>query len=190
MVQVMPLRIRDIPPFPDYIPGQTDHQFMAAARAQGPLAKDDYGIISAFSAAHMAQINDDRWTRQIELETMRADGVTGGAMFDFVRDVMLFSNGATHRNRRAPLVRTFAHKVMAELRPEVAARVTALIAPLAGRGSVDFAEAVAGPIPAQKRLLALASGDARWAATRPPLLPMAEAAGRALAGRLAEIGEG
>ena len=48
----------------------------------------------------------------------------------------------------------------------------------------------AGPIPAQKRLLALASGDARWPAPRPPLLPMAEAAGRALAGRLAEIGEG
>lgn len=38
----------------------------------------------------------------------------------------------------------------------------------------------AGPIPAQKRLLALATGDARWANLRPPLLPMAEAEGAAL----------
>jgi 4-hydroxy-tetrahydrodipicolinate synthase len=41
------------------------------------------------------------------------------------------------------------------------------------------------PIPAQKRLLALASGDARWANTRPPLLPMSAAEGQALADRLA-----
>lgn len=40
------------------------------------------------------------------------------------------------------------------------------------------------PIPAQKRLLALATGDARWANTRPPLLPMSEEAGRALAAEL------
>jgi 4-hydroxy-tetrahydrodipicolinate synthase len=47
-----------------------------------------------------------------------------------------------------------------------------------------------GPIPAQKRLLAIASGDARWANVRPPLLPMAEQDGRALAGTLrSEFGE-
>ncbi|HUF86356.1 MAG TPA: dihydrodipicolinate synthase family protein [Thermohalobaculum sp.] len=40
------------------------------------------------------------------------------------------------------------------------------------------------PIPAQKRLLALATGDARWANTRPPLLAMGEAEGRELAARL------
>ena len=37
------------------------------------------------------------------------------------------------------------------------------------------------PIAAQKRLLALRSGDARWANVRPPLIPMAEEAGRKLA---------
>ena len=41
-----------------------------------------------------------------------------------------------------------------------------------------------GPIPAQKRLLALASGDDRWANVRPPLTAMPEDAGRELAGVL------
>ena len=36
------------------------------------------------------------------------------------------------------------------------------------------------PIPAQKRLLALISGDDRWANVRPPLVPMAEDEGREL----------
>lgn len=36
------------------------------------------------------------------------------------------------------------------------------------------------PIPAQKRLLAMASGDSRWANVRPPLEAMCEAAGQSL----------
>jgi 4-hydroxy-tetrahydrodipicolinate synthase len=40
------------------------------------------------------------------------------------------------------------------------------------------------PIPAQKRLLAIATGDARWANVRPPLTAMPEEAGRDLAGIL------
>jgi 4-hydroxy-tetrahydrodipicolinate synthase len=40
------------------------------------------------------------------------------------------------------------------------------------------------PIPAQKRLLALITGDDRWANVRPPLTPMAEDRGRELLGTL------
>jgi len=40
------------------------------------------------------------------------------------------------------------------------------------------------PIPAQKRLLAITTGDARWANVRPPLTAMPEEAGRDLAGIL------
>ena len=41
-----------------------------------------------------------------------------------------------------------------------------------------------GPIPAQKRLLALATGDERWANVRPPLTAMDDATGRELAAKL------
>ena len=48
-----------------------------------------------------------------------------------------------------------------------------------------------GPIPAQKRLLAIATGDARWANVRPPLTVMPEPEGQALAEELRrEFGEG
>ena len=51
--------------------------------------------------------------------------------------------------------------------------------------AVRLALQSAGPIPAQKRLLALATGDARWANVRPPLVAMPEAAGQELAAELA-----
>jgi len=145
----MALKLRDIPRFPEYTPGFTDHQYMLQAWQQGPLAKDNFGIISAFSMANMLLFNDDRWTRQIELESMRVAGVTEGPMFEFVRDVMLFSNGQTHRNRRAPLVRTFAHRIIADLRPSIRARTDARIKALAGSGQIDFVTEIAGPLPAE-----------------------------------------
>ena len=40
------------------------------------------------------------------------------------------------------------------------------------------------PIPAQKRLMAMRTGDARWANVRPPLTAMDEAAGKELAAKL------
>ena len=45
------------------------------------------------------------------------------------------------------------------------------------------------PIPAQKRLLAESTGDARWARVRPPLTAMSEEKGRALNAALAAIRE-
>lgn len=47
-----------------------------------------------------------------------------------------------------------------------------------------------GPIPAQKRLLATATGDRRWANVRPPLVALSEADGHELAdGLRRELGE-
>lgn len=46
-----------------------------------------------------------------------------------------------------------------------------------------------GPIPAQKRLLAMRTGDERWANVRPPLLSLDGARGRSLADELAAIDE-
>ncbi|MEZ5775063.1 MAG: dihydrodipicolinate synthase family protein [Hyphomicrobiaceae bacterium] len=43
------------------------------------------------------------------------------------------------------------------------------------------------PIPAQKRLIALSTGEARWANVRPPLLPMSVEKGRELAAKVAGL---
>jgi cytochrome P450 len=121
---------------------------MAAARAQEPFARDEYGFVSGFSARHLDLFSDERWTRQIEREGMLLFGVTKGPMFDFVSNALLFQNGQRHRDMRGPLVRTFAHKVIADLRPAIRARAEAMVTELTGAGEVDFVTSFAGPFPA------------------------------------------
>ncbi|MEX0283898.1 MAG: cytochrome P450 [Paracoccaceae bacterium] len=145
----MTKKIKDLPRYPDYVEGQTDHEFLQAAWALGPIALDKYGFITAFPQRLLLEFMDDRWTRQIELEGMYATGTTSGPMFDFASNVMLFSNGDVHRKRRGPLARTFAHKLIEDKRAEVATRCERMIGALRGRGSVDFLEEIAGPLPAQ-----------------------------------------
>ncbi len=62
------------------------------------------------------------------------------------------------------------------------------------RDVARYRQAIEGkhaPIPAQKRLLAIGSGDARWANVRPPLTAMSEEVGTALADTLRrEFGRG
>ena len=44
----MDRKIRDLPRFPDYVDGMSDHDFVQAAWEQGPMAVDKYGFIVAF----------------------------------------------------------------------------------------------------------------------------------------------
>ena len=82
----------------------------------------------------------------------------------------------------------------ANLNPAAIARLIGTID--AGRPDTGLNEEVtafrkliagAGPIPAQKALLARWTGDARWARTRPPILPMAAAEAARLAEQVAAL---
>lgn len=77
------------------------------------------------------------------------------------------------------------------------ARAIARVVDLYDNGEIEAAQALHagvtrfrqivekfGPIPAQKRLLAMSSGDSRWANVRPPLTALPEASGKELAGIL------
>lgn len=82
------------------------------------------------------------------------------------------------------------------LNPDASARICAALAANANPDAADLVLtqsvrtlfAKAGFIGAQKRQLALASGDARWANVRPPQEPTSDADGRAHRAALAEIG--
>lgn len=65
-------------------------------------------LFITFSAAPVAQLTDERTTRQVELETMAAQNIRSGPVFELFEPSMLFANGAAHRRRRAPLARAFA----------------------------------------------------------------------------------
>lgn len=144
---VTPKPLREMPQFPVLRGGQSSHAYLANCWAQSPVMRDRFGGVTCFSLEHMNFWVDDRRTRQVETEGVRASGATGGPTFDFIRLNLLFSNGQDHRNRRGPVARSFAQPVVSRMRPEVAERVEGLIAPLVGQSGVDIMETLAAPLP-------------------------------------------
>ena len=144
-----PGRIRDLPKI---LPRETDiddNSYLAEAWARGPVVRDNMGFVHSFPYENFLMLLDDRYTRQVETEGIRARGIASGPIFDFFANSLLTSNGDVHRARRTPLARSFSFPLMKALRPLVADAAEALIAPLADRAEVDVLNEVAGPMPAQ-----------------------------------------
>jgi cytochrome P450 len=60
----------------------------------------------------------------------------------------LYANGTAHRQRRAPLSRAFALRLITELRPAIRTRAHKLIDAVEGRSQMDFVDEYAALIPA------------------------------------------
>ncbi len=141
--------IRDLPTFPDRAPDIDDHTYLQSVLPLGPLVKDRISSPHLFSHAGMLHLLDDAITRQMETEALDLAGIGPGAIRDFYSQVMLFSNGDVHRNRRAPLARAFAFPIVKAMRGDISQVAADLITPLLGTGPIDFLDQVAGPLPAR-----------------------------------------
>ncbi|MDA1285739.1 MAG: hypothetical protein O3A08_04795 [Proteobacteria bacterium] len=143
------LQVKDLPVYPPRDKAIDDHAYMKQVMRLGPLVCDGYFGVHTFSHQHMLDMLSDDLTRQLETEGIDLLGIGAGAIRDFFANVMLFSNGTVHRNRRAPLARAFAFPIVKVMRADIRAAATAIIKPLLGGGEVDFLADVAGPMPAR-----------------------------------------
>lgn len=121
-------------------------QSLRDARDRAPLARGPMGVILALKYRQLDKVVGDR-TRQLETDLLQLRAITSGPIFDFYRTAMVFSNGEDHSRRRTPVARTFAFKLIEVMRPRIAAHAEALVAPLVGKGSVDFKRDVAAKLP-------------------------------------------
>jgi hypothetical protein len=125
------------------------HGVYREARAKGDVAVNEIGAFILLRHRHADIAFDNALTRQIEMEPMFLRGITGGPLFEVYRNAMLFANGETHRNRRAPMVRTFAYKLMEGMRPRVAHIAAEIIEKHKGKGPVNFLDAFSRAIPSR-----------------------------------------
>jgi len=154
-------QVKDLPLLPPRAEDIDDHAYMAQAKRLGPLVRDEFFRVNTFSHAHFLALLNDDLTRQIETESLDLQGIGAGPARDFFSNVMLFSNGEVHRNRRAPLARSFAFPVVKAMRADIRATAERLIAPYIGAGEIDFIEMIAGPMPAHiiAPILGVPDGD-------------------------------
>jgi len=82
-------------------------------------------------------------------------GVTEGPLFELFQSSMLFSNDETHRNRRSPLTRQFAFRVVEELRPKIRQQAANLLNHTARGGTLDIRDRFGALLPAHTIALIL-----------------------------------
>jgi cytochrome P450 len=125
------------------------HAIFRAHRPSTPLLRREDGSYIAIRAADVERLMTDPRTRQMETESLRLRGIESGALFDFFKYSMLFTNARDHRRRRAPLSRLFAVQLIAAMRPQIRAVATQLIERCQAREQMSFLEEFCAPLPAR-----------------------------------------
>ncbi|MBI1360825.1 MAG: cytochrome P450 [Alphaproteobacteria bacterium] len=135
----------------DQLEGQSSYEVFNQLRKQSPLVRVQLGMgyMALALRARTAELIVSDATRQIETETKMMQGVFDGPIYDFIANVLLFSNGDVHRRRRQPIARTFAFKLMEAMRPKAAATAAELVNERLGKGPIDFLQEIAVQIPAR-----------------------------------------
>ncbi|MEJ0019667.1 MAG: cytochrome P450 [Acetobacteraceae bacterium] len=165
------------------------------------IAREGSGYLVIRSHDVHALMRDPR-LRHAETDYVELRGISSGAIYDTFRDSMLTANGAVHRRRRAPFTRTFAARLITDLRPQVRAIADDLIEEWHAEGEVDLIGRYASLIPARavSRLFGLPQADIPHFTTLvyevsrilsftfgPDALPGIEAATRELTGYIDDL---
>jgi cytochrome P450 family 103 len=125
------------------------HALFRRMRLMTPFIRREDGCYLAIRSGDVERLCSDTRTRQAETERSEAQGITSGYLYDFLEHAMLFSNGGAHRQRRLPLSRAFAFRLIAELRPRIRAVAHKLIDAVEARGEMEFVDEFASLLPAQ-----------------------------------------
>jgi cytochrome P450 len=125
------------------------HETLRRFRSVAPFLKRDKGGFLAIRGRDVEALMTDPRTRQVETELMLARGVQEGALFDFYKHSMLFTNGPDHRRRRAPMSKAFAAKLVEEMRPRIRAIADEILAEAEPQGEMNFLDRFCSLIPAR-----------------------------------------
>jgi cytochrome P450 family 103 len=135
------------------------HGLFRELRPVTPLVQREDGSYVVIRGNDVERLLRDERTRQVETEKMRSQGITSGALYDVFANSMLFSNGTTHRRRRAPLSRAFGFRLIAAMRPRIRAIAAALLIQHEARGEMNFLDEYAALIPARTICMLLGLPD-------------------------------
>ncbi|QOZ08189.1 cytochrome P450 [Bradyrhizobium sp. CCBAU 51765] len=125
------------------------HGMFRKYRAAYPLVRHETGGYLVLRHADIERLGSDVRIAASETAHPELFGVTEGALFDLFAHGMLTANGAVHRRRRSPFSKSFAARMMADLRPHIRRSSEQLIESWYADGQVEFVGRFAAQLPAQ-----------------------------------------
>ena len=137
------------------------HGVFRRFRPLTPLLNREHVGYLAIRAADVEPLAFDPRTRQVETEQLAVRGIVSGPLVELFGHSMLFSNGSSHRRRRAPMSKAFAFKLIEQMRPHIRAAAAAIIEQHRACGEMDFLAEFAALIPARviAQILGIPSAD-------------------------------
>src|SRR5260221_4344450 len=125
------------------------HGMFRLYRRTHSLVAHEAGGYFVLRLADVERLSKDPRPGRSETEFPEMHSVTDGALFDAFRYGMLTANGGTHRRRRSLFSRTFAARMITELRPHIRRSAEELVDGWYADGRVDFLEQFAAQVPAR-----------------------------------------
>jgi cytochrome P450 len=125
------------------------HGVFRRYRQTHPVIAHAAGGYFVLRLADVERLSKDPRARASETAFPEMHGVSDGVMFDAFRYGMLTANGDAHRRRRSPFTRTFAARMVNELRPLIRQSAQELVDGWYGDGQIDFLDQFAAQIPAR-----------------------------------------
>jgi cytochrome P450 len=125
------------------------HGIFRSYRGTHSLVAHEAGGYFVLRLADVERLSKDPRAHASETAFPEMHSVNDGALFDTFRFGMLTANGDTHRHRRSPFSRTFAARMITELRPHIRRSAEELVDQWYADGQVDFLEEFAAKIPAR-----------------------------------------
>jgi cytochrome P450 len=125
------------------------HGIFRLYRGTHSLVAHEAGGYFVLRLADVERLSKDPRARASETAFPEMHSVTDGALFDAFRYGMLTANDNAHRRRRSPFSRTFAARMITELRPHIRRPAEELVDGWYADGQVDFLEQFAAQVPAR-----------------------------------------
>lgn len=137
------------------------HAAFRRIRSMTPVAMHESGVFIITRAKDIEALAKDDRLRATTTEFPQMMGFPDGALFNFFRYGMLTSNDEAHRRRRAPFSRTFAAKLITELRPTMRSVARSLIDGWTRGSRINLVDDYASLVPARiiSGMLGLATKD-------------------------------
>jgi hypothetical protein len=125
------------------------HRIFRRYRPLTPVIAHESGVYFLLRSDDVRQMVRDPRVRQTEIEFAKLNNIAEGALFDFFDFGMLTSNDDVHRRRRSPFTRTFAARLINEMRPHIRQTADSLVSDWYDLGEVDLVKDYGALIPAR-----------------------------------------
>jgi cytochrome P450 len=125
------------------------HGVFRRYRSTHPVVAHEKGGYLVLRYADVERLTKDPRVCSTETVFPEMQAVTKGSLFDTFRYGMLTANGDVHRRRRSPFTRTFAARMISEMRPAIRHSAEELIDAWYADGQVEFIGNFAAQIPAR-----------------------------------------